>query len=630
MAELAERAGIDLATSTAYSDSATDLPMLEAVGHPVVVNPDRALAKLARERGWDDPGVHQAGAPARPDDGDRPGDHHGRPGPGRGGPAGLAARPAAAHDGPGPGAGDRRSSDRQPGPEPAGRDLAQGPDSSGSEASGDGWSGRAETLGGDDAQGDQHGHDEELLHGADRSPPARWLVGPSQTVSRSRAPVSEDGCRSLDMARASIWRMRSRVKLKCSPTSSSVRGSPRSSPKRSRRISPPARRAGTAAGRSRRPGGRPPPLRTATGDRSSPPRHRARRRRPRAGAQTATAARPGTAAPRRACSSGISTLGAPARPTVGRSAELELELALGLLDRAQHVPGVHRQADGPTGVGDAPGDGLADPPRGVGRELEALAPVELLDGVDQAEVALLDQVQEGQSRRLVLLGDRHHQAQVGRHEGLLGRASAAITIVRNSRCGAAVVDPLAVALASSAGIPAGLDGLGQPGLVVLGEQRVLPDVRQVEPDEVLVVPFDAFLRQGSAEPSRTTWCGSPRPGMTAEPVRPPAATRSPCTHSVTSASRSLSRQGAPERRPQIVPTAPGQAPDPVRPRRPPRCDSSRCWTAAPPQRRRGAPAAPRSRVSPARHRATSSRLTRSRARIAGPSATATARSWCTA
>jgi HAD superfamily hydrolase (TIGR01490 family) len=53
MAELAGRTGIDLTVSTAYSDSATDLPMLEAVGHPVVVNPDRALAKMAKERGWE-------------------------------------------------------------------------------------------------------------------------------------------------------------------------------------------------------------------------------------------------------------------------------------------------------------------------------------------------------------------------------------------------------------------------------------------------------------------------------------------------------------------------------------------------------------------------------------------------
>ena len=59
---LAERNGIDLAESTAYSDSATDLPMLEAVGHPVAVNADRALAKVARERDWE---VRQFTKPVR-------------------------------------------------------------------------------------------------------------------------------------------------------------------------------------------------------------------------------------------------------------------------------------------------------------------------------------------------------------------------------------------------------------------------------------------------------------------------------------------------------------------------------------------------------------------------------------
>jgi HAD superfamily hydrolase (TIGR01490 family) len=53
MRELAARVGIDLEASSAYSDSATDLPMLEAVGRPVAVNADRALAKVARERGWE-------------------------------------------------------------------------------------------------------------------------------------------------------------------------------------------------------------------------------------------------------------------------------------------------------------------------------------------------------------------------------------------------------------------------------------------------------------------------------------------------------------------------------------------------------------------------------------------------
>ncbi|HUY29931.1 MAG TPA: HAD family hydrolase [Acidimicrobiales bacterium] len=53
MRELADRLGIDLAASYAYSDSYTDLPMLEAVGHPVAVNPDRVLGRFARERGWE-------------------------------------------------------------------------------------------------------------------------------------------------------------------------------------------------------------------------------------------------------------------------------------------------------------------------------------------------------------------------------------------------------------------------------------------------------------------------------------------------------------------------------------------------------------------------------------------------
>lgn len=50
--ELAAAAGIDLSSSTAYSDSHTDVPFLEAVGHPVATNPDRALRRIARVRGW--------------------------------------------------------------------------------------------------------------------------------------------------------------------------------------------------------------------------------------------------------------------------------------------------------------------------------------------------------------------------------------------------------------------------------------------------------------------------------------------------------------------------------------------------------------------------------------------------
>jgi HAD superfamily hydrolase (TIGR01490 family) len=49
---LAAERGYDLAESYAYSDSVSDAPMLSAVGHPTVVNPDRALRRMAVERGW--------------------------------------------------------------------------------------------------------------------------------------------------------------------------------------------------------------------------------------------------------------------------------------------------------------------------------------------------------------------------------------------------------------------------------------------------------------------------------------------------------------------------------------------------------------------------------------------------
>ena len=52
MREVAEREGIDLSASYAYSDSVSDLPMLRAVGHPVAVNPDAALERVARVEGW--------------------------------------------------------------------------------------------------------------------------------------------------------------------------------------------------------------------------------------------------------------------------------------------------------------------------------------------------------------------------------------------------------------------------------------------------------------------------------------------------------------------------------------------------------------------------------------------------
>jgi hypothetical protein len=52
MADYAAAEGLDLAEAVAYADSASDLPMLEAVGYPVAVNPETRLSTIARKRGW--------------------------------------------------------------------------------------------------------------------------------------------------------------------------------------------------------------------------------------------------------------------------------------------------------------------------------------------------------------------------------------------------------------------------------------------------------------------------------------------------------------------------------------------------------------------------------------------------
>jgi HAD superfamily hydrolase (TIGR01490 family) len=51
--QLAAKRRIELDQAYAYSDSITDLPLLEAVGHPVVTNPDRELRRIASDRGWE-------------------------------------------------------------------------------------------------------------------------------------------------------------------------------------------------------------------------------------------------------------------------------------------------------------------------------------------------------------------------------------------------------------------------------------------------------------------------------------------------------------------------------------------------------------------------------------------------
>src|SRR5690349_23303848 len=97
----------------------------------------------------------------------------------------------------------------------------------------------------------------------------------------------------------------------------------------------------------------------------------------------------------------------------GLAAELRDQLALRAADLVELLHDVDRDADRARLVGERAGDRLPDPPRRVGRELEALAVVELLRRADEPERALLDEVEEGQSLVPVVLGDRHHEPEVG-------------------------------------------------------------------------------------------------------------------------------------------------------------------------------------------------------------------------
>src|SRR5207249_7133792 len=89
-----------------------------------------------------------------------------------------------------------------------------------------------------------------------------------------------------------------------------------------------------------------------------------------------------------------------------------------------------RDADRPRLVRDRTGDRLTDPPCGVGRELVALAVVELLDRADESDVPLLDQVEEAHAAADVLLRDRHDEAKVR-----LGQVVAGVVALLNELVG---------------------------------------------------------------------------------------------------------------------------------------------------------------------------------------------------
>jgi len=135
---------------------------------------------------------------------------------------------------------------------------------------------------------------------------------------------------------------------------------------------------------------------------------------------------------------------------VGRLAPKRVTEVVGDADElVRLIADVDRKPDRARLVADRAEHGLADPPCGVGRELEPAAVVELGHGAHQAHVALLDQVQQRHPAALVLLGDRDHQAQVGLGHPLPG------------------------------GLRAGFDLLGQLDLLLFGQQGAPPDLAKV-------------------------------------------------------------------------------------------------------------------------------------------------------
>src|SRR5699024_3167940 len=113
------------------------------------------------------------------------------------------------------------------------------------------------------------------------------------------------------------------------------------------------------------------------------------------------------------------------------------------------------------------GDGLTDPPRGVGRELVALRVVELLDGTDQTEVALLDEIKESHATTGVALGQRHHEAEVRLKEVIFGADAVTFDpLVVATLCGGELLAPLGHPRHVPGGVEAGLDALGELDLLL--------------------------------------------------------------------------------------------------------------------------------------------------------------------
>ena len=107
---------------------------------------------------------------------------------------------------------------------------------------------------------------------------------------------------------------------------------------------------------------------------------------------------------------------------IGLKAELLQMLPADTVHLVDGLDHVHRNADGAGLIGNRAGDGLANPPGGIGGELVAAAVLKFVNRFHQADVALLDQVEKLQTAVGVFFSNRDDQAQVGLDHFFFGRA----------------------------------------------------------------------------------------------------------------------------------------------------------------------------------------------------------------
>ena len=108
----------------------------------------------------------------------------------------------------------------------------------------------------------------------------------------------------------------------------------------------------------------------------------------------------------------------------------------------------------------------------------------------ESEVAVLHEVEQWHVRRLVLLGDRHHEAEVAVDEAFDCGVSLRRHPAQLAPAGGGEIRP---PFQLGPGLASRLGSLGQPDLVVLAQQRVATDVIEVETDEVLIGRLNSLV-----------------------------------------------------------------------------------------------------------------------------------------